>query len=152
MEAAVPIASKYRKHVGYGFSMGGFGAIKYAPVLHFTHTYAFSPQVSIDPSKVGRFDQRYAKWFEPSLNAGEEAIAWRRGQTYLIYDPAFSVDARHADIIDGRKCCHHVHAHAAGHETVALVRGREKFRLLLLAGELGPEKVAALVGSVPAVL
>lgn len=131
--AAKTITDKFENRIGYGYSMGGFGAIKYAPIFRFDQTFAFSPQYSIDPAIVGDFDKRYKEHYIPD-NMGDRATAWRRGSTYIVYDPLFTADARHAQLIDSRQCCRHVMLKGMGHSTIDAVVGTKRFKHLISHG------------------
>jgi pimeloyl-ACP methyl ester carboxylesterase len=62
-----PILSQFKNIVGYGGSMGGYAAIKYAKDLNMNRVVAMVPQYSIDPSEVE--DKRYTDFYDADLNA-----------------------------------------------------------------------------------
>ncbi len=70
MQAAAPaIRSLLRpRAIGYGFSMGGYGVLKYGRLLGLTHGFAVSPQVSIDPADAP-WDRRFRHHHDPALHA-----------------------------------------------------------------------------------
>lgn len=49
---------RYDEVIAIGFSMGGYGALRFARVLEISRAILVSPQVSIDPNLVP-FDRRY---------------------------------------------------------------------------------------------
>ncbi len=91
------IAANYdRVHV-LGYSMGGYGAFRFAKALGARSVVAISPQVSIDPQIVP-FDQRYraeARGFDPAIgNLSDRAHPALRG--LVVIDPFIANDLRHA--------------------------------------------------------
>ena len=73
----------YRLASALGFSMGGFGAFRYARALGLDRVVAVSPQVSIAPQVVP-FETRYhreARAFDPAL-----------GDMTTLHDPALAGD------------------------------------------------------------
>lgn len=73
----------YQAAQALGFSMGGFGAFRFARALGLGHVVAVSPQVSIAPQVVP-FETRYrreARTFDPAL-----------GDMTALHDPTLSGD------------------------------------------------------------
>lgn len=95
--ALAPLARRYARRVAMGFSMGGYGALRFAGVLGLQQVVLISPQVSIDPGQVP-WDPRYradSGGFDPDLgDLARRAVPGLRG--LLIYDPFRPLDARHA--------------------------------------------------------
>lgn len=56
--ALARLAARYDRRVAMGFSMGGYGALRFARALSLDAALAISPQFSISPKHV-RFDRRY---------------------------------------------------------------------------------------------
>ncbi len=83
--------------IGYGFSMGGYGALKHGRLLGLDAALAVSPQVSIDPADVPQ-DRRYHHNFDPRLNAGM-AVAPDDlpGFAVTLADPHHPLDRLHAE-------------------------------------------------------
>lgn len=71
MRAAAPVIRSLLRPraIGYGFSMGGYGVLKYGRLLGLTHGFAVSPQVSIDPADAP-WDRRFRHHHDPALHAG----------------------------------------------------------------------------------
>ncbi|MBN2865016.1 MAG: hypothetical protein JXK16_03335 [Thiotrichales bacterium] len=91
------IFSNYKNVVGYGFSMGAYGALKYSKLLRFTHTIAFSPQVDIDPNKVAKEDNRYRGHFKDAFSDSHGIVKSDiGGYCVAIYDSKFNLDTLHA--------------------------------------------------------
>ena len=101
LEAVRPLLAPYRRIILYGFSMGGYGALKYSARLGAEAVLAFSPQYSIHPAEVGAFDPRRArKFFNPHLHEGMRiAPGDIGGQALIFHDPLFYDDRRHAELI-----------------------------------------------------
>lgn len=66
--AAIRAAAKPVR-IGYGYSMGGYGALKHGRLLGLTHALAVAPQRSIDPAEVPE-DARFHAHFRPARHAG----------------------------------------------------------------------------------
>ncbi len=131
--ASLPIRSRYKYVIGYGFSMGAFAALKGSGLLGFDAVLALSPQMSIDPAIVETFDRRYA-W-----NFRTEDAGWQlhegdvRCPSWLLYDPAYDIDRRHAEEIAKRANTTLVPVWFAGHDTAPVMRGSATMRRLLTA-------------------
>ena len=97
-EAALAnVAARYDRVHMLGYSMGGYGAFRFAAALRATSIVAVSPQVSIHPRTVP-FDRRYrveAAGFDPVL--GDLALRpWPTLQGLMVIDPFIAPDRRHA--------------------------------------------------------
>ncbi len=94
------IAAPYRRVVGTGFSMGGYGVLRFSKALGIQHTILISPQYSIAPAVVPR-DRRYrdsAGGFDPGL--GDVARRAKRGMKGVILaDPFRPLDIYNARLI-----------------------------------------------------
>lgn len=127
------IARNFEKVINYGFSQGAYGAIKYSALLGSTHSLAFSPQWSIEPSLVEIFDRRFLKHYDPIYHNGM-AISENdvEGQVLLIFDPHQPEDAVHASKInqvsDNVKL---VRCNFIGHGTVRAVSSSESLNALV---------------------
>ncbi len=81
-----------------GFSMGGYGALRFAKVLRADHLIAVSPQISI-AREVVPFDRRYrdaASGFDPVAGTvpPQNAVAGA-----VVFDPFVRNDRLHAELI-----------------------------------------------------
>lgn len=95
-----PLVARHRFSIGFGNSMGGYAALKYAGLLGTSASVAISPQISIDPADVGRFDRRYRAHFDPSLHAGMRITQGNlAGKVFVIHDPLYGVDQHHVDAL-----------------------------------------------------
>ncbi|WP_137124954.1 DUF563 domain-containing protein [Roseomonas sp. HF4] len=99
MARAAPVVAALRRGplIGYGYSMGGYAALKYGRLLCLDAALAVSPQVSIDPAEVPN-DRRFHRRFDPTLHAAmgvrEEDLA---PFPVVVADPWFRLDRLHAD-------------------------------------------------------
>lgn len=109
--------------IGYGFSMGGYGALKYGRLLGLTHAVALSPQLSIDPADVPE-DLRYRRSYRPDMHAGMRVAAadlppW----SVMVLDPRYALDRAQADIAPAVANLVRLHYGFLGHGTVDMLTG-----------------------------
>lgn len=132
--AIAPILDKYKNIVTYGASMGAYAAIKYSSMLRCNVSLAFSPQYSIDPTFVGKFDRRFTKFFDKgrdskcTINADDIA-----GKICIFFDPFFSVDRLNVDLIENEKSSNiaKIKCYMTGHDTIRMFNSTEKFKSLI---------------------
>ncbi len=98
IESALSAACNgYETVATIGFSMGGYGALRFAKSAGATRVIAVSPQISIHPDIVP-WDKRYHKDaadFDPRLGGlGARAESGLEG--IILYDPFEPFDRRHA--------------------------------------------------------
>lgn len=98
LEAVLPaVAAAFDRVQMLGFSMGGYGALRFAGALGAQSLVAVSPQVSLHPGVVP-FEQRYpaeAAEFDPVLgDLTHRAVSDLRG--LLLIDPFEATDLHHA--------------------------------------------------------
>jgi tetratricopeptide (TPR) repeat protein len=85
-----------RRVVTYGNRQGGYGALKFAQGLGASAALAFSPQWSIDPEDVAKFDRRYVSNHAPALKNGSRITAEDIcSRSFVFYDPRQKADAQH---------------------------------------------------------
>lgn len=99
LQSALPaVAARFDRVQMLGFSMGGYGALRFAAALGARSVVAVSPQVSIDPAVVP-FETRYiAAGFDKVL--GELALHPKPDLAgLLVVDPFAANDLRHARMI-----------------------------------------------------
>lgn len=119
------VAARYQRRIGYGFSMGGYGAIKHSKNLALDSTIAMSPQYSIDPSDG---DLRFAHFFTQQSGGAlkKQEIA---GRIHLIFDPTFSPDACAAEKIkDIYDDTFFIKMWYVGHATAQVLAGQAQFQ------------------------
>lgn len=94
----VNIITAGQRVITYGYSMGGYAAIKYSKLLNADLGLTFSPQWSMNPEDI--HDYRWAFDYDPVLKGGE-AITQSdiQGQHYVFVDPRENYDKDHAEIL-----------------------------------------------------
>lgn len=103
LEAALRgLASRYRRVVAMGFSMGGYGAFRFSGALKIAQVIAIAPQVSIHPDVVP-FDSRYraeSTGFDRDMgDLGRHANRDLGG--IVLCDPFVANDLAHARLAQG---------------------------------------------------
>ena len=97
------VFSRYERVVLCGTSMGAFAALAFAPLAPGCVSIAFNPQATLDPALVPWEERwrsgRMADWSLPYSDAGAGARAASRA--FVVYDPFFDGDRRHAERIQG---------------------------------------------------
>jgi hypothetical protein len=111
-----------RRAVTYGFSQGGYGALKFGAALSADLAIAFSPQWSIDPKDVKPFDGRFCYWHD-GVSRNGEAIesADLCPRNLVVADPAQPEDSEHARRISALGPVDIVPAPFSGHETIRVI-------------------------------
>lgn len=98
--AVAPVAARYDRVQALGYSMGGYGAFRFARALGLTGIVAVSPQATIAPGAVPE-DRRYpaeAARFDADL--GDLAPRGRDDLSgVILVDPFKRVDLAHARLI-----------------------------------------------------
>jgi hypothetical protein len=153
MEPAIAAAQKWvegRRIVTYGFSQGGYGALKFGAKLGASLAVAFSPQWSIDPKDVGRFDSRFTQFHNPELKNGDRIIqADLCPQNYIVTDTDVPMDAGHARHLLELQRIRLVPASFCGHDSVRLISeartGGDLVQLFLREAGLPGHELRALL-------
>lgn len=123
LEQLQPILNQYKNIVGYGGSMGGYAAIKYARSLQMNRVVAMVPQYSIDPAEVE--DKRYTDFYNAELNAdmriqAQDIVA--DCEYIIVYDPYFENDKEHyVKIKPLIPQLHTLHLPYTGHDAIAVL-------------------------------
>ncbi len=103
MAAAIAAALRRiggRRVITYGFSQGGYGALKFGARLSASLALAFSAQWSINPADVAAFDQRFTPFYNPMLRGGDRIEPGDLcPRNFLFADPAFPEDMAHVSRI-----------------------------------------------------
>ena len=127
--AARGFISQYQTAIGYGSSMGAYGALRWSRALGTDLTVAFGPQQSIDPSETS--DRRYSGYLSYFRENERQAMAlkseWLGGRLYIFYDPFDREDRIHAERILSLRCEHSrpIQAFMCGHECVRAFAGAD---------------------------
>ncbi|WP_085786571.1 alpha/beta fold hydrolase [Ketogulonicigenium robustum] len=92
LEAVLPaLAARYQRVHLLGYSMGGFGALRFASALRADRAVVVSPQYALDPAVVP-FEGRYPAM--PGVLAANAAVGGM-----LVFDPFVPEDRLHAALI-----------------------------------------------------
>lgn len=143
LAAARPFLARFDERIGYGYSQGGYAAIKASRPLGLTRTIAVSPQWSIDPADI--IDDRYNRFFDAQTNramaiTGDDAPS----ALILLYDAALAIDHEHVShILAAAQDATVVRVPFTSHETVRAIQGTEAFKTLVES--LGDGSTAATV-------
>lgn len=94
----LPLLRRYKKVVAYGHSMGAYAAMKYGRELSIDLALAFSPQHSIEPNDVWKFDKgRSDLYYREGLHRGMKITdADLPNKSLVFLDWRFRIDRRHA--------------------------------------------------------
>ena len=121
-----------RRVVTYGFSQGGYGALKFGAALQADLAIAFSPQWSINPRDVSSFDQRFTSWYDATLRNGErieqDELARRN---FVFFDRAFPPDRGQAAPLLALDRVDEVTMPFTGHETIRVITEGRQGRALV---------------------
>ncbi len=96
--------ARFRQVAFYGASMGGFGALAFAPLAPGCTVLAFAPQRSLDRT-LCPFETRYryarnvTDWTLPYSDAAAGVQA--AGHVHIAFDPKLDLDRRHAAMLTG---------------------------------------------------
>ena len=95
--------ARFDKVVFTGSSMGGFGALAFAPLVPGSTVIAFNPQTTLD-TRLVPWEERYRfgqaqDWDLPYGDGAAEVD--RIGNVYIIYDHFFEPDKKHAHRVVG---------------------------------------------------
>jgi len=147
LEAAlVPLAAEFRRVVATGFSMGGYGVLRFSKTLGIQHALLVSPQFSISPDVVP-WDRRYrrdAGAFDPEV--GDVASRAKRGMKGVILaDPFRPMDIRHAGLIQAAfPKLHLCRLGCGGHPATRALGetgGFSRVQNLLRSGQIDPREI-----------
>lgn len=127
LDAIRPILAKFKQHIAYAGSMGGYAAIKYSKMLDCQRVVALVPQYSIDPQDVD--DPRYNMFFHQENNHNMRVQAEDVSSTceYLIvYDPYCVEDRRHYEKLKAvLPNLHTLKLPFTGHDAIAVLASSE---------------------------
>ena len=140
---------QYSRRVTYGFSMGGYAALRHARALGATASLALAPQWSIDPAETGRNDPRFHRFFDAVRHAAMRIEgAHLAERSYVVIDPREAADLWNADrIVERASECRVLHARGTGHRTAeALAGGAATAQALVGALEADPRKIMVSLG------
>lgn len=115
--------NRFSRVVFAGHSMGAHAALRFSPYVKGSYVAAFSPQYTLEKSRVP-FDERYdAAWRLPWR--GDETDASKHvydpKRTFVFYDPYAAEDAQHAAAF-GASGAHLLRTYHSGHGSLAYLR------------------------------
>jgi hypothetical protein len=132
LEVIRPVIEKFSEVICYGFSMGGYAALKFSKRVNAKHVLAFSPQASINPEILGVVDQRYVEFFNSELHAGMEI---RPGEciegALVVCDPGFAPDVFHLGAINAVAKIKTVPLPRVKHQTIDVVASTDRLESVL---------------------
>jgi len=98
------LLTRSRRRVGYGSSMGAYGALLHSGRLNLDTVLALTPQFSISPARIP-FRAQWRSYAEKIhfVDDEMEKVASRIAKLIVIYDSSFQQDAWHA-----REICRHL--------------------------------------------
>jgi len=132
LEAIRPVLDRYKEVICYGFSMGGYAALKFSVQLKAKQVLAFSPQASIDPGILGVADQRYVEFFNPELHAGMEIHPGECiNGALIVCDPGFAADMFHLGAIRAVANIKIVPLPRVQHQTIDVVAATDRLSEVL---------------------
>ncbi|MCY4335109.1 MAG: hypothetical protein OXC60_10600 [Litoreibacter sp.] len=132
----------FRSVAFIGTSMGAFGALTFSSLAPGSTVIAFSPQTTLDVSKVP-WEQRFAAgraadWSLPHADAVAEVATAAR--VYLIYDPFHAADRAHIDRLTGPNLIH-LKGIGLGHKSALVLNRMGRLKGVMedgIAGTLTP--------------
>lgn len=125
VEAAAPAVRAVLKprSVTYGYSMGGYGALKHAARLGAQGCLAVAPQVTIAPGATP-WDARFHRFHRPALHAGMAVSAEDLAPfVAVLADPHDPVDWRHAELLAALGPVHLMRMPMLGHAAIWMLAG-----------------------------
>ncbi len=135
MEAAAPAirAALKPRAIAYGYSMGGYGALKHGALLGAEAAIAVAPQASIAPAEVP-WDTRFHRFHVPLLHREMRLAAQDLAPfAAVIADPYDETDWRHAVLVAQAAPAHLLRAPHSGHAAVWLMAGTGTLEAMLSA-------------------
>lgn len=126
------ITNQYDTVITYGFSQGGYAAIKHARRFHANIILAFSPQFSINP-EVSKHDARWVEYYNSEIHQQMEPNrSDTSGRVIIVVDPHDRLDLYQVERIGAEiPSIEVVRCHYAGHATVRVVSSSKIFADLL---------------------
>src|SRR5215472_2072133 len=145
--AIADMIKQYQHVVAYGFSQGGYAAIKYSMKIAATHVLAFSPQWTIDPKFTKEFDCRFSAHFDGNVHNEMHIMATDiSGNVWIFVDPYETADVTHAKIIEkqvGYKCI--IPCYNLGHGTVRAIASTNALARVLAECKLSNPTKSSMV-------
>jgi hypothetical protein len=135
-ETLSDVAARYRRVVTLGNSMGGFGAVYFAPDAGARRTLAFCPQFSLAPGSAPpgedrwpEFRSRIDTWtVDHALQSRTDGIEY-----FLFFGTDGAIDRAHAELYrrHGGTSVHTFMIEACGHDVAAFLKKAGVLHLLM---------------------
>jgi len=107
--------------VAYGYSMGGYAALKHAAQLGADFAFAVCPQSSIAPADVP-WDTRFHRYYQAAQHAGMTVRAGEAGSfALLLADPYMPEDRGHAERLSAEAGVHWLRTPFMDHASIWLL-------------------------------
>jgi len=130
MEHIVPVINAHSKatRIGYGFSMGAYGALKHGRLLGLTHVLALSPvNYALTSAKIRKivWDGRFC----PERNQGLLISSQETAPVNLqVLDPFFPLDFEQGELFASAGRIHTIRTPFTDHFTIGLLRSTENLK------------------------
>jgi tetratricopeptide (TPR) repeat protein len=127
VEAAAPAVRAVLKprSLAYGYSMGGYGALKHGARLGAQGSLALGPQVSIAPADTP-WDPRFHRFHRPALHRGMPVTAADLTPfAAILADPYDAIDWGHATRLAALGPVEIIRTPFVGHAVIWLLAGQE---------------------------
>jgi hypothetical protein len=126
------IIEKYQNVITYGSSMGAYGALKHAAAVGATHSLAFAPQLSINPSELA-FETRFSGSYNPENHS--TMIVKKTDlapKIYAFFDPYHAIDTQHVKLLrEMAPSANLIECQRTGHTAVVAFAGSDKTARLI---------------------
>jgi tetratricopeptide (TPR) repeat protein len=135
MEAAAPAirAALKPRAIAYGYSMGGYGALKHGALLGVESAIAVAPQATIAPADVP-WDSRFHRFHRPVAHARMRIAAPDLAPfSAVLADPHDATDWRHARLVAEAGPVHLLRAPLSGHAAIWLLASTTTLEAMLAA-------------------
>ena len=134
----------------YGFSQGGYGALKYGRKLNAEFALSFSPQWSINPADVATFDRRFMSNYNPKRGNGERIVqSDLPKKCFVFFDSYDAADRTNVARLSEMSGVVVVPMPFAGHATIRIItEAQQGPSLIKLALEQGVPSQSQLRGIV----
>ena len=146
-EAVAHLLARHEVRIGYGGSMGGYGAIKFSRLFRTTHTIALCPQWSIDRGECDGHDPGFQHWFKPGMTGHHVRPDEVGGRIVLCFDPDDPIDRFHATRLSAIiPSSLDVHMPMVGHHVTTAVAGTANLlELIATVQDADPSRLRAAI-------
>jgi hypothetical protein len=130
---------RYSDVILYGYSMGGYAALKYSRYLNASRVVAFSPQSSIEPLVCKQNDRRYLLHYASDMHDGMGVVpADVAGSgVFVFFDDKYGPDRFQVDLLRGSGVdARYVSLRGMSHDTILCLASSNVFSRMLLLTSL----------------